>query len=91
MRLKEKQKTKGSDALSSNQHIKQVSTVERSKSWLARMQVQQPNQFLTNRMEHETNMRQSRALLYTHISYVTSACHTASTVDREMFQPVTSM
>jgi hypothetical protein len=55
------------------------------------MQVHQPNQFLTNRMEPETNMRQSRTLLYAHICYVTSANHTASTVDREMFQPVTSV
>ena len=91
MLLQEKQRTEGLDALSSNQHIKQVSTVERSKCWLARMQVHQPNQFLKNRMEPETNWRQSRALLYAHICYVTPACHTASTVDREMFQPVTSM
>jgi len=42
-------------------------------------------------MEPETNMRQSRALLYAHICYVNSACHTASTVDRKMFHPVISM
>jgi hypothetical protein len=42
-------------------------------------------------MEHATNMGKSRAVLCAHIRFVTSACHTASTVDPEMFQPVTSM